>query len=79
LERITSGYGGTPFIVIYSDIFIEDGKNKEDLIQRVKVAKVMFNYKQQLLCSNNLSLETKKKLINFVFGVLLFVDQKQRP
>ena len=35
------------------------GKNKEDIIQRIKEAKVMFNDKKQLLCSNNLSLEMK--------------------
>ena len=38
-------------------------KNKEDIIQRVKEDKVMFNNKKQLLCQNNLSLEIKKKLI----------------
>jgi hypothetical protein len=26
-------------------------------------AKVMFNYKKQLLCSNNLRLDVKKKLV----------------
>jgi len=44
-------------------IITEDGKNKEDIIQRIKEAKVMFNNKKQLLCSNNLSLEMKKKRI----------------
>ena len=44
-------------------IFTEDGKNKEDIIRRIKEAKVMFNNKKQLLCLNNLSLEMKKKLI----------------
>ena len=44
-------------------IFTEDGKKKENIVQRVKEAKVMFNNKKQLLCSNNLSLKTKKKLI----------------
>jgi dephospho-CoA kinase len=44
-------------------IFTEDGKNEEDIIKRFKEAKVMFNNKKQLLCSNNLSLEMKKKLI----------------
>ena len=39
----------------------------------------MFNDKKQLLCSSNLSLEMKKKLLKFVFGVLLFEDQKQGP
>jgi hypothetical protein len=36
-------------------IFTEDGKNKEDIIQRIKETKVMFSNKKQLLCSNNLS------------------------
>ena len=40
-----------------SSIFTEDGKNKEDTIQRIKEAKVMFSNKKQQLCSNNLSLE----------------------
>jgi hypothetical protein len=40
-------------------IFKEDGENKGDIIQRVKEAKVMFNNKKQLLCWNNLSLETR--------------------
>ena len=44
-------------------IIIEDGKNKEDIKQRIKEAKVMFNNKKQLLCSNNLSLVMEKKLI----------------
>jgi len=39
----------------------------------------MFNNKKQLFCSNNLSLEIKKKLIKVVFGVLLSMDQKQGP
>ena len=29
----------------------EDGKNKEDIVQRAKEAKVMFNNKNQLLFS----------------------------
>ena len=44
-------------------IFTEDGKNKEDIIQWIKETKVMFNNKRQMLCSSNLSLEMKKKLI----------------
>jgi hypothetical protein len=54
-------------------------KMDEDALKQVpkfKEAKVMFNNKMQLLCSNNLSLETKKKLIKVVFGVLLFMVQK---
>ena len=42
-------------------IIIEDGKNKKDIMQRIKEAKATFNNKKQLLCSNNLSLEMKKK------------------
>ena len=48
-------------------IFTEGGKNKEDIIQRIKEAKVMFNNKEQLLCSNNLSLELKKELKKLYF------------
>ena len=44
-------------------IFTEDGKNKEDIIQWINEAKVTFNNKKQILCSNNHSLEMKKKLI----------------
>ena len=33
------------------------------IIQRVKESKVMFDNEKQLLCSNNLSLEIKMKLI----------------
>jgi len=42
-------------------IFIEDGKNKEDIIQQIKGAKVLFNNDKQLLCSNNLILDIKEK------------------
>jgi len=44
-------------------IFTEDGKSKEGIIQRIEEAKVMFNNKKHLHCSNNLSLEMKKELI----------------
>ena len=44
-------------------IITEDGKNKEDIIQRIKDSKVVFINKKQTLCSNNLSLEMKRKLI----------------
>ena len=37
------------------------GKNKGDIIQRVKEAKVVFISRKQQMCSNNLSLEKKKK------------------
>jgi hypothetical protein len=57
-------------------IFTEDGTNKEDIIQRVKEAKVMLGNEKQLHCSDNLSLEIKQKLTKVVFGVLLFMDQK---
>jgi hypothetical protein len=40
-----------------STIFTEDGKKKEDTIKQIKEAKVMFNNKKQLVCSNNFSLE----------------------
>jgi hypothetical protein len=43
-------------------IIREDGKNKEDTIQRIKEAEVMSNNKKQLLYLNNFSLEMKKKL-----------------
>jgi hypothetical protein len=32
-------------------------------MQRIKEVKIMFNNKKQLFCSNNLSFETKKKII----------------
>jgi len=54
-------------------IFTEDGKNKEDTIQRIKEAKVMFNSKKQILCSKNLSLEMTKKLIkSCIWSVVLY-------
>jgi len=57
-------------------IFTEDGKNKEDIIKRVKEAKFMFNNKEQLYCSNNLSLEIKKKLIqSCIWSVALYGAQ----
>ena len=43
-------------------IITEDGKNKEDIIQRTEEAKVIFDNKKQLQCSNDLSLETKRNL-----------------
>jgi hypothetical protein len=52
-----------PKFKFLSSIFTEDGKNKEDIVQQIKEAKVMFNNKKQLLRSNNLSLEIKKDLI----------------
>ena len=39
------------------------GKIKKTITQRIKEAKVMFNNKKQLLCSNYLSLEIKRILI----------------
>ena len=54
-------------------IITEDRKNQEYIIQRIKEAKVMFNNKKQLLCSNNLSLEMKKKLIkSCIWSVALY-------
>ena len=56
-----------------SSIFTVDGKNKEYIIQRIKESKIMFNNKKQLLCSNNLSLEMKKKLIkSCIWSVALY-------
>jgi hypothetical protein len=46
-------------------------------MQRTEEAKVIFNNKSQLLCSNNLSLEMKRNLQKVVFGVVLFMDQKR--
>ena len=51
------------FGYLTTQLFTEDGKNKEVILQRIKEAKVMFNNKKQLLCSNDRSLEMKKKLI----------------
>ena len=54
-------------------IFTEAGKNKEDIIQQVKEAKVMFNNEKQLFCLNNFSLEIKKKLIkSCIWSVALY-------
>ena len=42
-------------------------------MQRIKEAKVMFNNKKELLCSNNFSLEMEKKLIkSCVWSVALY-------
>ena len=57
-----NGNGRNSNITTYVSILTEDAKNKEDIIQRVKEAKIMFNNKNQLLCSNNLSLEIKRNL-----------------
>ena len=52
---------------------IEDGKNRKDIMQRIREAKVMFNNKEQLLCLNNLSLEMKKTLIkSCIWSVALY-------
>jgi hypothetical protein len=56
----------------------EDGKNREDIMLRIREAKVMFNNKKQLFCSNNLSLEMKKTYKRVVFGVLLFMDPRKK-
>jgi len=44
-------------------LLTEDGKNKEDIIQWVKEGEIIIANKIRLLCSNNGSLEIKKKLI----------------
>jgi DNA-directed RNA polymerase subunit N (RpoN/RPB10) len=57
----------------YFSVLTEDGKKEEGIIQRVKEAKVMFDSKNQLLCSNNLILEMKKKLIrSCIWSVALY-------
>jgi len=55
-----NGLKQVPKFKYLGSIITEDGKNKEDIIQRIKEAKVMFNNKVQLLWWNNLSLEMKK-------------------
>jgi len=60
-------------------IFTEGGKTKDDIIQRIVEANIMSNNKEQLLYSNNLSVELKNKLQKVVFGVSLVVDQKHGP
>jgi len=52
-----NGNGKNSNFTTYVCVLTEDGKNKEDIIQWVEEAKVMFNNKKQILCSNNLSLE----------------------
>jgi len=51
-------------------IFTEHWKNKEDIIQRIKEAKVMCNNKNQLLFSNYLSLEMKKETYKKLYLVV---------
>ena len=58
---------------------LTEGKDKEDIIQWAKEVKIVFNSKNQLLCSKNLISKMKKDLKNVVFGVLLLTDQKHRP
>ena len=60
-------------------LFTEDGKNKEDKIKQVKEADVLFINKKQLLCSNNFSLEMKKKLIKSCIWNVDLRDQKHGP
>ena len=49
-----------PAFKYLGSIFTEDWKNNEGTTQRIEV-EAMFNNKKQLLCSNNFSLEMKKK------------------
>jgi len=49
-------------VFVIDSTFTEEGKNKEDIIQRIKEATFIFNNQKQPFCSNNLSLEMKKKL-----------------
>ena len=54
-------------------IITEDGKNKKDIMKWIKEAKVVVNHKKQLLCSNNFSLEMKKKLTkSSIWSVALY-------
>ena len=54
-------------------IITEDGKNKEDIIKRIKGAKIMFTNKKHILCSNNLSLEMKRIIIkSCIWSVALY-------
>ena len=41
-------------------------------MQRIKEANVMLNYKKQILCSNNLSREMKKKLVKSGIWIAAF-------
>jgi hypothetical protein len=56
-------------------IFTEDWKNNKDIhvIKRFKEAEFMFNNQKQLLCSNNLSFEMKRKRIkNCIWSFALY-------
>jgi len=71
--KIDDALKQVPKFKYLGSIFTEDGKNKENTIQRIKDAKVMFNNKKQLLCSNSLSLEMKKELIkSCIWSVALY-------
>jgi hypothetical protein len=55
----------------------ENGKNKEDIIQGVKEAKIMFHSKNQLLYSNNFSFEMKKIIIkSCIWIVAIYGSEK---
>ena len=46
------------------------------MTKEIQEAKVMFNNKKQLLCSKNLSLEIKKKLIkSCIWSVVLYASE----
>jgi len=59
-------------------IYTEDGENKEDITQRGKEDKIIFNNREQLLSSNNLGLEIKKETYkSCILSIALFGSEKQ--
>jgi len=60
-------------------IIAEGGKNREDILKRIKEPKFMFNNTTQLICSNNLSLEMKKKMKKICIWSVALMDQKYEP
>jgi hypothetical protein len=72
LKILTDALKQVPKHRYLGSIFTEDVKNKEDTAQQIKDARVMFNNKKQLLCSNNLSLEVKKLIKSCIWNVALY-------